>query len=316
MGLRSKLSSRCLVAALATGGCAGASPATPRSAPATSGTVIQGTAASCAGLTRPQQFAAAKVVFDAVMLPGAAAPGTSGVLASPARARVERYLKGIGPAVATVRAAITTLPGGAERVSEDGIRPRAGEHWRIYASSTTQPYATSICLGSHRLPGRTAHFAGAGITFDYPATWHASTYTMPPAPFSSWIVWLSPQPMHPPCITRHGTHNTSITCTEPVSHLDRDSILAYWTTNTNPAGFHPGPGTPITVGGRHGTWHVQTDTTQAPNLGESELITVIVPTPGSRDSWYQLTAMLRGPDVAGLTAQVRTMLRTAQWLRR
>jgi hypothetical protein len=313
MGLRSNLSPVCLVAALAAGACAGA---TPRSAPARSGTVILGTAASCAGLTRPQQFAAAKVVFDAVMLPGAPAPGTNGVLASPARARVERYLKGTGPALATVQTAITTLPGGAERVSEDGIRPRVGEHWRIYASSTTQPYATSICLGSRRLPARTTHFASAEISFDYPATWHARTYTMPPATFSSWIVWLSPQPMHPPCITRHGTHNTSITCTDPISHLQRESILAYWTTNTNLAGFHRGPGSPITVGGRHGIWRVQTDTTQAPNLGESELITVTVPTPGSPDSWYQLTALLRGPDLAGLTAQVRTMLHTVHWRRR
>lgn len=164
MGLRSKLSPLCLtVAALAAGGCAGASPATPRSVPATSGTVTQGTSASCAGLTRSQQFAAANVVFDAVMLPGATAPGTSGVLSCPARARVGHYLKDIGPAVATVQTAITTLPGGAERVSEDGIRPRAGEHWRIYSAGTTKPYATSICLGSRpletvgwtpRMPGR------------------------------------------------------------------------------------------------------------------------------------------------------------------
>lgn len=240
MGLRSKLSPVCLVAALAAGGCAGA---TPRSAPARSGMVIQGAAASCAGLTRPQQFAAAKVVFDAVMLPGAPAAGSNGVLASPARARVMHYLKGSGPAVATVQTAIETVSGGAERVSEDGIRPRAGEHWRIYASSTTEPYATSICLGSDRLSGRTAHFTGPGISFDYPAAWHARTYphTMPPAAFTSLIVWLSPQPMHPPCITHHGTHNTTITCTDPISHLGPDSILAYWTTNTDPAGFHSGP---------------------------------------------------------------------------
>jgi hypothetical protein len=304
-----------VVAALAASGCAGASPATPRSMPATSSKAIQGTAASCVGLTRRQQFAAAKVVFDAVMLPGATAPGTDGILASPARARVGRYLKGTGPAIATVQTAITTLPGGAERVSEDGIRPHAGERWRIDASSTTQPYATSICLGSRRLPARTAHFASAGISFDYPAAWHARTYTMPPGPFTSWIVWLSPQPMHPPCVTHHGTHNTSITCSDPVSHLHPNSILAYWTTNTNPAGFHPGPGKPITVGGRRGTWRLQTDTTQAPNLGDTRLITVIIPTPGSRDSWHQLTALLRGPDTTETTAQLKTMLHTVNWLR-
>lgn len=66
--------------------------------------------------------------------------------------------------------------------------------------------------------------------------WHARTYPMPPAPFSSWLVWLSPQPMHAPCVTRHGTHNTTITCGDPVSHLRPNSLLAYWTSNANPAG--------------------------------------------------------------------------------
>lgn len=316
-GFRSMLARACLAAAaaLAAAGCAGTSPAAPSSV-VTSGTVVQGTAASCAGLNRSQQLAAAKVVFDAVLLPGATAPNTRGALASPARARVERYLKGSGPAVVTVQTAIETLPGGATRVTEDGIRPHAGEHWQIDASGTTEPYATSICLGSRRLPDRSAHFSGRGISFDYPARWHARTFTMPPAPFSSWIVWLSPQPMHSPCITHRGAHNTRITCTDPISRLDRDSILASWTTNTNPAGFHRGPGTPITVGGRRGTWRVQTDTTQAPNLGETERITVTVPTPGSHDSSYQLTALLRGPGATGLAAQVKTLLHTVRWLRR
>jgi hypothetical protein len=52
-------------------------------------------------------------------------------------------------------------------VSEDGIQPRAGERWRIDASTTTEPYATSICLGSHRLrPVPTARFSTAGLSFD------------------------------------------------------------------------------------------------------------------------------------------------------
>jgi len=139
---------------------------------------------------------------------------------------------------------------------------------------------------------------------------------MPPAPFTGWIVWLSPQQMHAPCLTRHGTHNTTITCREPISRLARRSILAYWTINTVPFGLQRGPGIPVTIGGRHGTWLVQADTTQAPNLGQDQLITVTVPAPGSRDSWYKLTALLRGPDVAGLTAQVRAMLATVHWVSR
>jgi hypothetical protein len=302
-----------VLAALSVAGCATTSSATPHVTPASSNTIVQGTAASCAALTASQQFAAAKVVFDGDALSGATVPG-KGVLASPARIRVEHHLKGSGPAVVTVQTAIKLINKRTTLVTEDGIRPRAGERWRIYASTTTEPYATSICLGSHRLPGRTTHFSTAGLSFDYPATWHARTYPMPPAPFSGWLVWLSSQPMHRPCVTHHGTHNTATTCGEPVSGLRPNSILAYWTSNANPAWrFGQERGAQITVGGRRGKWLVQTDTAQAPSLGETEVITVVVPTPGSRDSWYELTSFLRGPDTARLEAQVKTLLHSVHW---
>jgi hypothetical protein len=123
--------------------------------------------------------------------------------------------------------------------------------------------------------------------------------------------------MRPPCVTRHRRHglfNTTVSCGDPISHLCRNSILAYWTTNTNPAGrSRPGPGVPITVDGRRGTWLVQTGSAQAPSLGEIEVITLVVPIPGARDSWYQLTALLRGPDTAGLEAQLKALLRSTRW---
>jgi hypothetical protein len=305
-----------VLAALSVGGCAAASPAAPPTGPASSRTIVQGTAASCAGLTPSQRFAAAKVVFDGTMLSGATVPSANGILASPARVRVEHYLQGSGPAVVTVQTAIKNLRSRGTRVSEDGIRPRAGERWRIYASSASEPYSTSICLGSHLLPARTKGYASPGaLSFDYPATWHARTYAMPPATFSTWLVWLSPEPMHPPCVTRHGTHNTTITCTDPLSRLRPDSSLAYWTSNGAPGWrFGQQHGIPITVGGRDGKWLAQTDTTQAPRLRETEIVTVVVPRPVGSDSWYQLTAFLRGPDTARLEAQIKAMLRSVHWL--
>jgi hypothetical protein len=137
---------------------------------------------------------------------------------------------------------------------------------------------------------------------------------MPPAPFTTWIVWLSSQPIHPPCVTRHGTHNTTVTCAEPISRLRPDSILADWTSNTALGEFRSGPGRPITVGGRHGIWRVQSGSAGAPDIGETEVITVTVPIPHSRDSWDQLTAMLRRPNVPGLTARLETMLESVRWL--
>ena len=54
--------------------------------------------------------------------------------------------------------------------------------------------------------GSTLHrFRGNGVSFNYPATWHALTYEVPSS-FSTSVVDLSPQRLHPPCITRHLTN--------------------------------------------------------------------------------------------------------------
>jgi hypothetical protein len=107
-----------------------------------------GAAASCAGLSPAQRFVAAHRVFVGVLLPG---PATrTGVLSSPARMRVERYLKGRGPKTVRVQTAITIERDGTA-VGEDGIEPRAGERWKIYTESRREPFATSICGGSRRL---------------------------------------------------------------------------------------------------------------------------------------------------------------------
>ena len=110
-----------------------------------------GVAASCAAASPAEQFAAARLVLVGVMLPG---PATQdGVLGSPARMRVERYLKGHGPRVVRVATALRIEPGGITGGSE-GIFPKAGERWKIYTDSRRQPFPTSVCGGSRRLVSR------------------------------------------------------------------------------------------------------------------------------------------------------------------
>jgi len=74
------------------------------------------------------------------------------VLASPARFRVVRYLKGSGPRVVTVATALSGR-GDAVTADEDGIEPRAGQRWTIYTTSLRMPYASSICGGSCVMSG-------------------------------------------------------------------------------------------------------------------------------------------------------------------
>jgi hypothetical protein len=131
-----------LVIALLLAGCASAQSAAPSARETT------GVSASCAALSPAEQFAAARVVLVGVMLPG---PAThTGVLVSPARMRVERYLKGRGPRVVKVATAVR-IEGGSTAVAEDGIEPRAGERWKVYTQSLRQPFDASLCAGSTRV---------------------------------------------------------------------------------------------------------------------------------------------------------------------
>jgi hypothetical protein len=118
-------------------------------------------AASCAAVSPAKQLAEARRVFVGVMLPG---PATQrGVLGSPARMRVERYLKGRGPRIVRVDTALRIEPGGITGGSE-GIEPKAGQRWKIYTDSRHQPFATSICGGSRRVgSGRGSNGASAAL---------------------------------------------------------------------------------------------------------------------------------------------------------
>jgi hypothetical protein len=110
----------------------------------------------CAAATPSEYFAEARIVFTGTMLPGpTASPGGHGFLVSPARVRVTQYLKGNGPKIVKVATAVVHSGDGVTAVSEDGIQPRAGQHWKIYTSATRMPYDTSICDGTKLIKVRT-----------------------------------------------------------------------------------------------------------------------------------------------------------------
>lgn len=128
-------------------GC-GTAQATSTAAPRTT---VTGVAASCAAVSPAEQFAGARLVFVGVMLPGPTTRlGSRPVLGSPARMRVERYLKGHGPGTVRVDTAVR-IESDAIGVGEDGIEPRAGQRWKIFTESRRQPFNTSICSGSRQV---------------------------------------------------------------------------------------------------------------------------------------------------------------------
>jgi hypothetical protein len=108
--------------------------------------------ASCVGLTRQEQRAAAKIVVIGRMLSGSSTMvGNRQVLLSPARMRVRRYLKGSGPQTVEVRTGVR-MSRGQIQTEEDGIMPSAGQRWEILSSSQQMPLQTSMCIGSRQLP--------------------------------------------------------------------------------------------------------------------------------------------------------------------
>ena len=125
-------------------------PAAPRTATTVrADATVTGSTASCAGLTRGQQLAAARLVLSGRFLVGPTVRlDGRDVLVSPARMRVSRYIKGRGPKLVRVTTAVTAR----RLIAEDGIEAQAGERWVIYTNSRYGPYETSMCGGSHRLP--------------------------------------------------------------------------------------------------------------------------------------------------------------------
>lgn len=267
-----------------------------------------GSAASCVGLTAAQELQAARIAFDGRMLAGPTVVlGGTHVLASPARVRVTRYLKGDGPRTVEVQTAGRRSATGLT-VDAEGIEPRVGQRWRIYSDRARQPFPTTVCGGSRPLPAseaRRRRFTGGGLSFAYPPSWLARHFEIRSS-FSSEIVYLSPQRMHPPCVTRHGTHNITITCRQPITRLRPGSILAFWSINSMPGlSSKRATGTPLAIGGRPARLRM---THSSRGIGARQTIDALIPTMATDNSWYEFIACIRGPHTLLRQQQLRELL--------
>jgi hypothetical protein len=101
---------------------------------------------SCMETTPAKQSDIAEVVFEGIALGG---PAVDGVLVSPARFRVTRYLKGGGPDTRLVETALRRSASGSVGHLSVGILPGEGEHLRIFGGDTRAGVvSTGICSGS------------------------------------------------------------------------------------------------------------------------------------------------------------------------
>ena len=271
-------------------------------------------AASCAALSSRAAFARARVVLEGTMLSGPTAGSTPpGVLSSPARVRVTRYLKGHGPSLVRVKTAMTRTSSGVV-VDAEGIEPVAGQRWRIYAVRSAEPFATSVCDGSHRLSGErqaAREFSSNGLRFAYPGAWHVLRPEIA-STFENTLVALSPQPLHQPCARHQSRSVTTVVCHQPLTRLQPGSVLLSLDADAMPGfRFSRQPGTAVQVGGRSARLTAsRSDCQIAADLRERVAIAV----PGRVDAWDQLTACIRGPDITRSQSQVQGVLRSIRFL--
>jgi hypothetical protein len=154
------------------------------------------------------------------------------------------------------------------------------------------------------LPAPLLSFHGGGISFRYPATWMANRYNYVSS-FTTAIVYLSNDPLHPPC---HGG-----SCGAPISQLDPDGVLLTWTENGSPSWTcQQAKGTAISVGGHRATIQIDHPGTCG-RIGGDESISIVVENPSLPDNWWRIDACIRGPDMATAEEQLQSMLRTVQF---
>ena len=92
----------------------------------------------------------------------------------------------------------------------------------------------------------TTGFSGSRISFRYPAGWQAESDPEDVSNFWALVVYLSNQPLHPPCAITID----SKTCGPPLSRLSKGSILAVWSEDAFPGWtFKRARGMPLRVGG-------------------------------------------------------------------
>lgn len=169
---------------------------------------------------------------------------------------------------------------------------------------------TGCVFGGNPTPsGQTEpqHYEHKGLSFAYPSSWHAQRYEFVSTFFAA-LVYLSNQPMRPPCTTTTNDQETSISCGRPVRELQPGGIVAWWGAGGMPTWrFQDQSGSPMRVSGRAAKISISSPGT-CQDIGASESITVIVQRPRIPDNYFAITACLKGPDIEVLEHQARAVI--------
>ena len=153
----------------------------------------------------------------------------------------------------------------------------------------------------------TTGFSGSRISFRYPAGWQAESDPEDVSNFWALVVYLSNQPLHPPCAITID----SKTCGPPLSRLSKGSILAVWSEDAFPGWtFKRARGMPLRVGGHRAKLRL---TRSACGVGAKAMLDVVVDRPDAPDNWFEFRACMTRPGIASRERQIRTLLSTVHF---
>jgi hypothetical protein len=175
----------------------------------------------------------------------------------------------------------------------------------VVAVSVALPFARTPAGPAHPVP--TVSFSAMGLSFRYPATWHAGTWN-DVSSFTALIVYLSTGPQHDPCTVTTGPGMNTVTCGDPIGTLPSGGVLVRWSADGFPGFRLPEPD--ATIGGRPAL-ETKTSGGWCASVGGTETITVTIPR-DIPDNSYQMQACMSAPNLAQQEAQISAMLSTVE----
>jgi len=152
-----------------------------------------------------------------------------------------------------------------------------------------------------------------GLVFAYPVAWrefhHPYFSTM-----SNSIADLATVDVPEPCATSRVSGGTQLTCSDRF-HLVPDSLVLHVMGNGNPAfdilRNHPADATPLAIGGLPA--YVEQTAPLDPAVGADASLTWTLSRPGFVDNFYTLTALMRGPHLAPIEAQLQALVASVRY---
>ncbi|HEY3843600.1 MAG TPA: hypothetical protein VGL48_10155 [Acidimicrobiales bacterium] len=156
-------------------------------------------------------------------------------------------------------------------------------------------------------------YKAAEISFRYPSSWKISRF-QEESSFSTAMVFLSNEKLHPPCRTSQVPAGQEITCGNPLQHLSKRGVLLEWAEVGTPTfSIDQTPGITGKIGGLVGRLEV-THPGTCSDVGADETITAVADrAPPADNNRYVLTACLRGPNLKSSTAMVAALIRSTSF---